>query len=65
MEYDIDKLCYEYRVIQASLEKQTKLTESQVTAIALAVTNADICYNQKCKILRDIYNTLKNHYESI
>ena len=59
MEYDIDKLCYEYRVIQASLEKQAKITENQVTAIALAVTNADICYNQKCKIIRDIYNTLR------
>jgi len=60
METTIDKLCFEYRLLQSSLEKQTNLTEDQVTAIALAVSDADICYNQKCKILRDIYTALKN-----
>ena len=59
MEHEIDQICFEYRVLQSSLENQTNLNEDQVTAIALAVTNADICYNQKCNILRDIYTTLK------
>jgi hypothetical protein len=56
MDYD-----FEYALLQGLLENHTDLTETQVNMISLAVANADISNNQKCKILNSIYQNLKKN----